>query len=50
MSVLEYTEIKKPDFYEWKNKKFEPNFYYEDSLRKGPGIYMHDGFKGQAVQ
>lgn len=50
MSVLEYTEVKKPDFYEWKNKKFEPNFYYEDSLRKGPGIHTHDGFRGQAVQ
>lgn len=51
MSVLEYNEIKGDDsFYEWKNKKFEPNFYYEESLKKGPGIYTNDGFKGQAVQ
>jgi FtsP/CotA-like multicopper oxidase with cupredoxin domain len=50
MSVLEYNEIKPDDFYDWKNKKFEPNFYYEESLKKGPGIYTNDGFKGQAVQ
>lgn len=50
MSVLEYTEIKPDDFYEWKAKKFEPNFYYEESLKKGPGLYTNDGFKGQAVQ
>ncbi|MFA9218327.1 MAG: multicopper oxidase domain-containing protein [Sphingomonadaceae bacterium] len=50
MSVLEYNEIKPDGFYEWKNKKFEPNFYYEESLKKGPGIYTNDGFKGQAVQ
>jgi hypothetical protein len=48
--VLEYREVKPDSFYDWKAKKFEPNFYYEESLKKGPGIYTNDGFKGQAVQ
>jgi FtsP/CotA-like multicopper oxidase with cupredoxin domain len=51
MSVLEYNEIKNNDtWYEWKEKKFQANFYYEDSLKKGPGIYTNEVFKGQAVQ
>lgn len=51
MTVLEYSEIKNDDaWYDWKDKKFEPNFYYEDSLKKGPGIYTNDIFKGKAIQ
>ncbi|MFZ3290518.1 MAG: multicopper oxidase domain-containing protein [Telluria sp.] len=51
MSVLEYNEIPRDDaFYTWKDKKFVPDFYYEESLKKGPGIYTNDGFKGQLVQ
>jgi len=51
MSVLEYNEIKNnDDFYAWKDKKFQPNFYYEESLKKGPGIYTNEAFKGQAIQ
>lgn len=51
MTVVEYTEIKHDDaWYPWKNKKFQPNFYYEESLKKGPGIYTDDVFKGQLIQ
>lgn len=51
MTVVEYDEIPRTDsFYSWKDKKFVPNFYYEESLKKGPGIYTEDAFKGQAIQ
>jgi FtsP/CotA-like multicopper oxidase with cupredoxin domain len=51
MNVLEYTEIKGDDaWYELKDKKFQPNFYYEDSLKKGPGVYTNNLYKGQAIQ
>jgi len=51
MTVVEYNEIKHDDpFYSWKGKKYEPNFYYEESLKKGPGIYTNDSMKGQLVQ
>lgn len=51
MGVVEYNEIKNDDdWYDWKNKKFQPNFFYEDSLKKGPGIYTNEVFKGQAIQ
>lgn len=51
MTVLEYTDIKSDDpFYAWNKRQPKPNFYYQDSLKKGPGIYTNDTFKGQAVQ
>lgn len=51
MSVLEYNEVPRDDgFYDWKAKKYQPNFFYEESLKKGPGIYTNDQFKGQLVQ
>lgn len=51
MTVIEYQEIKSNDaWYPWNKRTPKPNFYYEDSLRKGPGIYTNDTFKGQAVQ
>ena len=51
MTVLEYEEIKSDDpWYVWNKRVPKPNFYYEDSLKKGPGIYTNDTFKGQAAQ
>lgn len=51
MAVIEYTEIKSDDaWYPWNKRVPKPNFYYEESLKKGPGIYTHDTFKGQAIQ
>ena len=51
MTVIEYAEIKSDDpWYVWNKRAPRPNFYYEDSLAKGPGIYTNDTFKGQAVQ
>jgi hypothetical protein len=51
MAVIEYTEIKSDDaWYPWNKRTPKPDFYYQDSLRKGPGIYTNDTFKGQAIQ
>lgn len=51
MAVIEYTEIKSDDaWYPWNKRDPKPNFYYQDSLKKGPGIYTNDTFKGQAIQ
>jgi len=51
MTVIEYAEVKRNDaFYPWNKRVPKPNFYYEESLKKGPGIYTNDSFKGQAVQ
>lgn len=51
MTVVEYTDIKHDDaFYDWKNKVFKPDFYYEESLKKPYGMHNSDIFKGQAIQ
>jgi FtsP/CotA-like multicopper oxidase with cupredoxin domain len=51
MTVIEYTEIKSDDaWYPWNKRQPKPDFYYQDSLHKGPGTYTNDAFKGQAVQ
>jgi FtsP/CotA-like multicopper oxidase with cupredoxin domain len=47
MTVVEYDEINKDQpFYMWAHKKFVPNFFYEDSLKKPLGLYQNPAFKG----
>jgi FtsP/CotA-like multicopper oxidase with cupredoxin domain len=47
MTTIEYDEIdKKQSFYKWKDKKFIPDFYYEESLKKPLGFYESPAFKG----
>ncbi|MBK7952110.1 MAG: multicopper oxidase domain-containing protein [Deltaproteobacteria bacterium] len=46
MMIFEYEEIEKPDWYVWKDKHFDPDFYYSESLTKGPGLFDHPGFRG----
>jgi FtsP/CotA-like multicopper oxidase with cupredoxin domain len=51
MAVIEYTDIKSDDaWYPWNKRTPKPDFYYQDSLQKGPGVYTNDTFKGQAIQ
>ena len=45
--VIEYESVgEKDDWYVWKNKKYAPDFYFSESMKKGPGIYdvpSHEG-------
>ena len=44
--IIEYDGIKKDDWYVWKDKKYEPDFYYTESMAKGPGLFdipVHEG-------
>jgi FtsP/CotA-like multicopper oxidase with cupredoxin domain len=51
MTVIEYPEVGVNDpFYDWKDKKFVPDFYYEESMKKPYGMYDAPVFKGQAIQ
>ena len=38
--------VKDQAFYKWKDKKFVPDFYYEESLKKPLGMYENPAFKG----
>lgn len=51
MTVIEYDGISRDDaFYTWKDKKFVPDFYYEESLKKPAGGHDVDAHRGQAIQ
>ncbi len=47
VSILEYDEIERPDFYIWKEKEYDPNFFYSESMKQGYGLFEHEGFKGK---
>ena len=46
--IIEYDEIEKPDWYVWKDKPGNPDFYLTESLSKGYGLFNTEAFKGKA--
>lgn len=51
MTVVEYESVPRNEkWYVWKGKKYKYNFYYEESLRKGYGIFDNKIFKGVPVK
>lgn len=50
ITVAEYDGVVRPDYYPWKDVKFDPNFYYGESLKQGYGIFNHEPFKGKPIK
>jgi FtsP/CotA-like multicopper oxidase with cupredoxin domain len=48
MTVIEYDEIERPDWYMWKNAVYQPDFYMSESLKKPYGLHNVDVLKGSA--
>ncbi len=46
ITIIEYDGIEKEDWYVWKDKEYDPNFFYSESLKQGFGMFDHEGFKG----
>lgn len=46
MLVVEYEDIEKPDYYMWKDKQFDPDFYWIESMKKPHGLHENPAFKG----
>lgn len=48
MTSIEYAEVPAKDqpFYEWHDKEFVPDFFYEESLKKPLGMHESRAFKG----
>ena len=44
--MIEYDGVPMDDWYVWKDKDYDPNFFYSESLRKGYGLFESAGFKG----
>ena len=52
ITVIEYDGIPKEDWYVWKDKDkdYDPNFFYSESLAKPYGMYDSAGFKGEPLE
>lgn len=47
--IVEYESVEKPDWYVWKDKAYDPNFYYSESMQQGYGMFDHEGFLGEEI-
>ena len=47
--IVEYESVEKPDWYVWKDKEFDPDFYFSESMKQGYGMFEHDGFLGAEI-
>jgi len=47
--VVEYEGIEKPDWYVWKDREVDPDFYYSESMKKGHGLFENEGFAGEEI-
>ncbi|MCB0220867.1 MAG: multicopper oxidase domain-containing protein [Chrysiogenetes bacterium] len=46
--VVEYEGLEQPDWYVWKNKQRNPDFYMSETMKKGYGLFNNEAFKGKA--
>ena len=49
ITIIEYDKIKADEWYVWKDKQFDGNFFYSNSLEQPLGLHNHEGFKGQPL-
>ena len=47
ITIMEYDGVEMDDWYVWKDKDYDSNFFYSDSLKQGYGMFDHEGFKGK---
>ncbi|MCJ8327550.1 MAG: multicopper oxidase domain-containing protein [Campylobacterales bacterium] len=43
--IVEYEDIEKEDWYIWKDKKVEKDYFFSESMKKSLGIHNNPGFK-----
>lgn len=50
ITIVEYTDSNPDDdWYVWHDKKYDPDFFYSESMKKGYGLFDHDAFKGEPL-
>ena len=49
ITVIEYDGIPQESWYAYKDKKYDPDFFYSDSMKKGYGIFGNPNFVGTPV-
>ncbi|MDR2195409.1 MAG: multicopper oxidase domain-containing protein [Gallionellaceae bacterium] len=49
VTIIEYDETVRDDWYAWKNKEYDADFFYSESMKKGYGLFNHAPFQGRPV-
>lgn len=50
ITVIEYDGIPADSWYAWKDKAYDADFFYSESMKKGYGLFNHVEFQGKAVE
>ncbi len=50
ITIIEYKGTPKDDWYVWRNIKYNPDFFYNESMKKGYGKFDQPFFRGQPLE
>ncbi len=50
ITVIEYDGIPAEPWYAWKDKVYDPDFFYSESMKKGYGLFNHAEFQGKQIE
>ncbi|VAX01628.1 Multicopper oxidase [hydrothermal vent metagenome] len=48
--IIEYEGVENDDWYVWKDKEFQSDFYMSDTIKKGYGLFDNEDFKGDKIK
>lgn len=49
ITVIEYDGVPMDDWYAWKDVKYQPDFFYSESMKKGYGMFNNPDFVGKPL-
>ncbi len=49
VTIIEYDGNPDDDWYAWKDKKYDPDFFYSESMKKGYGMFENEAFAGEPL-
>jgi hypothetical protein len=50
ITVFEYEGIPMDPWYAWKDKVYDPDFFYSESMKKGYGMFGNVNFMGKPIE
>lgn len=50
ITVMEYAGTPMDDWYSWKDIKYDANFFYSESMKKGFGMFANPAFVGETIK
>jgi hypothetical protein len=50
ITVIEYDGVPMDSWYAWKDKVYDPDFFYSESMKKGYGMFGNANFMGTPIK